>query len=78
MNTLIMHVIMYTAATCTDTARRTALMEALAAAYLARLEMHATLCENLQVDTLSQILPSSADMVAIMAVRQFPPGHRES
>ena len=35
--------------------------------------MQATLCENLQVEIVSQRFCSSADNVAIMAVRQFPP-----
>jgi len=35
--------------------------------------MQATLCEKRQVETLSQMFLSSADMVATMAVRQFPP-----
>ena len=41
--------------------------------HFATFEMQATLCENLQVEMLSQMFPSSAEMVAIMAVRQFPP-----
>ena len=35
--------------------------------------MAATLCENLQVEIVSQTLGFSGDTVAIMAVRQFPP-----
>jgi len=35
--------------------------------------MQATLCENLQVEMVSQMFCSSADRVAIMAVRQLPP-----
>ncbi len=38
------------------------------------LDMQATLWENLQVDMLSRMFLSSADIVAIMAVRQLPPG----
>ena len=41
--------------------------------HLTILEMQATLCENLHVEILSQILLSSAEIVAIMAVRQLPP-----
>ena len=41
--------------------------------HLAVLEMQATLWEKRSVDTVSQILASSADTVAIMAVRQLPP-----
>lgn len=41
--------------------------------YLALFEMQATLCENLQVEMVSWMLTSSADMVAIIAVRQLPP-----
>ncbi len=41
--------------------------------YLALLEMQATLCENLSVDIVSPKLASSIDIVAIIAVRQFPP-----
>jgi hypothetical protein len=46
--------------------------------YFGTFEIHATLCENLHVEILSQILPSSAEMVAIMAVRQFPPAEEEA
>lgn len=46
-------------------------MEALL--YLAVFMMQATLCENLQVEMVSQMFCSSADRVAIMAVRQLPP-----
>lgn len=42
-------------------------------AHFAVFDMQATRWENLQVETLSQMFPSSADMVAIMAVRQLPP-----
>ena len=41
--------------------------------HLAVFMMQATLCENLQVEMVSQMFCSSADRVAIMAVRQLPP-----
>ena len=41
--------------------------------HIAGLETHATLCEKRSVEMVSQMFPSSADIVAIMAVRQFPP-----
>ena len=46
--------------------------------YLALLEMQATLCENLSVDIVSPKLASSIDIVAIIAVRQFPPTYNQT
>lgn len=44
-----------------------------AMAYLALLAMQATRWENLQVEIISRTFLSSAERVAIIAVRQFPP-----
>ena len=41
--------------------------------YLATLDIQATLCENLHVDTVSLIFIALGESVAIIDVRQLPP-----